>query len=130
MKANRAIIIQNLFFQRIRNNLRHVIIWAVHFKWSELFQEMKRIDTSINDGYKKYRKLQITQEELKKSEMDSIVRCPNCRKSNKDMKYNLTEKIWYCIECFDYFAAYYYLQRETHQKDYDQKWLKSFTNEQ
>ncbi|MFX1357269.1 MAG: hypothetical protein ACFFA8_08270 [Promethearchaeota archaeon] len=47
---------------------------------------MKIIDTSTNDDYKKYRKLQITQEELKKLEMDSIVRCPNCRKSNKDMK--------------------------------------------
>lgn len=91
---------------------------------------MKIIDTSTNDDYKKYRKLQITQEELKKLEMDSIVRCPNCRKSNKDMKYNLTKNVWYCIESSDYFVAYYYLQRETHQKDYDQKWLKRFTNEQ
>jgi len=77
---------------RIRNNLRNIILGAVHIKIREYLAESAR-----KKGSRKYARLE---QELDRIMDDSICYCPRCRARDKNMTFNPVEKRWYCVQCY------------------------------
>ncbi len=111
MRDKRAIIIKNPRLQKIRNNLRDVIIQAYHIQWKTMFDEMQKISRDRHgkprsvrsmevDEIKFYRLLQEQQKEMSSLLDRSILICITCGKGHRDMVYNKAYDAWYCTECY------------------------------
>jgi len=111
MRDKRAIIIKDSKLQRIRNNLRDVIIQAYHMQWKEIHNKVREISRDINGKPRsvrsmapnekaRFRSLQNEENELSSSLDNSILICVACGKGNRDMVYNKAYGAWYCTECY------------------------------
>jgi len=111
MKDKRTIIIKSPKLQKIRNNLRNLLIQAYHARWHTLFEEMDKLECTpegvvrIIDDYsleelKKYRQLQKQETALRDLARRSICMCVTCGKGELDMVYNKAYDAWYCTECY------------------------------
>ena len=107
MKKKRTIVIKDSFLRRIRNNLRSLLIQACGDKQRKLQEEEEKIK-QIPDYYKKHPSDLINQVKLlnnqywkiERSLRASILLCPACFQTDKDMTYNPARKEWYCTECY------------------------------
>lgn len=84
MKRHRAIIIKIPRLQKIRDNLRSLIIHESisrrkNFKERNMFKE---------------------ESELRRLVDRSICRCSSCRRINSDRVYNPSLNMWFCVECY------------------------------
>lgn len=86
MKIKRTIIIKDPHLRRIRNNLRSVIISACSVEKS------KSLDIENGDESKFWA--------IERPLRASILLCPACFQSDKDMTYNPVRKEWYCTGCY------------------------------
>ena len=111
MRDKRAIIIKDPRLQKIRNNLRNLLLRAVSVKWNELFDEMdslrytpegtrRTVDDFSSHELKEYRSYQAQQSELRKLSDKSICKCVACGRADRDMVYNKAYNAWYCTECY------------------------------
>jgi len=91
MKIKRTIIIKDPHLKKIRNNLRRVIISACSVEKS------KSLDTETGDESKFWA--------IERPLRASILLCPACFQSDKDMIYNPVRKEWYCLECYGILKA-------------------------
>ncbi len=111
MRDKRAIIIKNPRLQKIRNNLRRLLLAVVSVKWNKLFDEMDRlrytpggtrrtVDDFTSDELREYRAYQAQQNDLRKLSDKSICKCVMCGKADRDMVYNKAYDAWYCTFCY------------------------------
>ena len=117
MRDKRAIIIKGSRLQKVRNNLRNLLLKAVSIKWNELFDEMEKISRDDKgkiksvrymtpDKKKRFRALQEEQARLRKVADKSICKCIACGRADRDMVYNKAYRAWYCTECYEMEHAY------------------------
>jgi len=105
MKKKRTIVIKDPYLRRIRNNLRDLLISACSVKQSKIQDEKEKLmeneDFFENEKYRKLAKeLNDQFWEIERPLKASILLCPACFKSDKDMTYNPVRKEWYCTECY------------------------------
>ncbi len=111
MRDKRAIIIKDSRLQKIRNNLRDILIEAYHVQWKEIHNKWRSyffnsggsrrdIDDLSPIELKEFRRLQEKESQLSKALDRSILVCIACGKGHRDMVYNKPYKAWYCTECY------------------------------
>lgn len=111
MRDKRAIIIKDPRLQKIRNNLRGVIIQAYHAQWKEIHDKWRAyffnsdgsrrdIDDLSPVELRQFRELQEQENNLSNSLDRSILICVACGKADRDMVYNKAYNAWYCTECY------------------------------
>jgi len=107
LKKKRTILIKNPCLKRIRNNLRSLVIQACGSEQGRLLEEEEKLKT-IPDYYKNHppgllkqaKKLNDQYWAIERPLRASILLCPACFQSDKDMTYNPVRKEWYCTECY------------------------------
>ncbi len=107
MKEGRSIIIRSKKLQKIRNNLRKIIICAFEEEWRRLGKEW-RLSWSWQDGTARRPTIQEKAQgkyylrkrrELERAMKKSICECALCSHSDKDMIYDPTLGGWVCFKC-------------------------------
>jgi hypothetical protein len=112
MRDKRAIVIKNPRLQKIRNNLRDIILEAVLAKSKRIRNQMQNLKKNPDgtgrsirdfspDELVKFRTLQEEQSDLRMLSQRSICMCIACGKGERDMVYNKPYDAWYCTECYD-----------------------------
>ena len=112
LKKKRTIIIKDLQLRKIRTNLRRVIKSACRAEQAKIHDRrdvLRKEEASMkNEGtydYEKYRRLnkELTEQYwgIETPLRASILECPVCFKSDKDMTYNPVRNSWYCTDCYE-----------------------------
>jgi hypothetical protein len=109
LKKKRIISIRNPTLRKIRDNLRSLIL-EVHKSFQhKLADKRSLIRKEISENPEKdtetlYEQIGNLSRELQENRRllyESIVVCPVCFKSNKDMTYNPVHKTWFCTDCYE-----------------------------
>ncbi|MFX1489568.1 MAG: hypothetical protein ACFFBI_10500 [Promethearchaeota archaeon] len=106
MKKKRTISITDPSLKKVRNNLRSLWVTASSARKKAISGE--RLNLSIksiseelsNKNAKRYKELHNDYWEIERPLRASILLCPTCFRSDKDMTYNPILKTWYCTECY------------------------------
>ena len=106
MKNGRTISIKDPKLQKIRNNLRLIILNACSDRKSEIsaqkhelrFDKDGHYIRSDDDTHKIIQELTNKWWEIERPLRASIVKCPICGKHNKDMTYHRKSGTWFCVE--------------------------------
>ena len=109
MKKVRTIRIKDPKLQKIRNNLRIVILKACSKKKSEISNQEHDLKHDKNGKYigvpegtsKILKKLNDEWWEIERPLRASIIKCPGCNKHKKDMTYYPYTRTWYCVDCYE-----------------------------
>lgn len=109
LKNKRTISIRNPTLRKIRDNFRSLILEINKSSQLKLADERGLISKEIYENPKKdnktlHEQIKELEQKIQKNEQvlyESIVVCPVCFKSNKDMTYNPVRKTWYCTECYE-----------------------------
>lgn len=56
----------------------------------------------------------------------SICMCPRCRKSDRDMIFNLGLKEWWCMQCYREMRDCYYEQKSLFSEEGEEEYYKTF----
>lgn len=107
MKVKRTVIIRNQHLRRLRNNLRALVIDACAAEQSKIHEEEEKLKL-IPDYYethppkllKRVKELNNMYWAIERPLRESILLCPACFQSDKDMTYNPVREEWYCTECY------------------------------
>jgi len=105
MKVKRTIIIRDQHLRRIRNNIRKLLLSACSAEQSKIHDERDRLrecdDYYDNEGVlKQAKELNGQSWAIERPLRASILLCPACFQSDKDMTYNPVRKEWYCTGCY------------------------------
>lgn len=108
MKNGRTIRIKDPKLQRIRNNLRLIILEECSKRKSEITNQEHSLTHDKNGKYIKISEgtskiLQSLTDkwwEIERPLRASIVKCATCSKHNKDMAYHRISRSWYCVDCY------------------------------
>jgi len=105
VKKKHTIIIRSPILRQVRNSLRDVLISACSVEQSKIHDEEDRLRE--HDDYYENEEIQIAAKKLNDQYWEierplraSILLCPACFKTDKDMIFNPVRKEWYCIECY------------------------------
>lgn len=98
MKKRKIIMLKNEKLQKIRNNLRLLLLEWLNSELNKLFNEYKT--TMSRDLLRKM-------QDLRRVGMKSICKCMTCGSSKKDMYYNQILQEWYCVDCFSINKEFY-----------------------
>ena len=140
MKKKKSIFIKDQKLQRIRDNLRKILIGTVRDKRINLRSEINAISRDSEGRLRMNRtpsenaelqKLRDMKSQISELTDKSICYCTACKQINKDMAYNPTLEAWYCVECSEEFRDYYYQQKIKKQKgkflgDYYEPFFETF----
>ncbi len=138
MKKKKTIVIKDSKLKKIRNNLRVSVIQGANSQLKLYFDERHRLSTDLNGNIreisesKKARTVKLTRKmsEINRNIDASIIRCPACRKIDRDMKFNLELKQWFCSKCYkDMCELYYEWQRKEGKvvfDNFDEEYYKTF----
>ncbi len=106
MKNGRTISIKNPKLQKIRNNLRLIILKECSKRQMEIMDQKRKLRFDKDGNY--IRSDDETDEilqgltkkwwEIETPLRASIIQCPVCNKHNKDMTYLRKSKTWFCVE--------------------------------
>jgi len=118
MKKKRTIIIKNPNLQKIRNNLRTILINWQSKEWNLLHDEYTKIHydqagrVRASKELSKHERLKVgrIQEQMKIIDdiLDSsICKCTVCGASEKNMTFNPVAKKWFCVDCYKLNQDYY-----------------------
>lgn len=107
MKKKRTIILKNARLRKIRDNLRLLIIKASGEAKNRINNKIEKIKNTPGyyegDSLKLLNKVKYLKDkwwEIERPLRASILLCPACFQSDKDMTYNPVLKTWYCAECY------------------------------
>jgi len=106
LKKKRTIIIKDPQLRQIRTNLRQLIKIACRAEQAKIHENKsslrKNKDFYGNENIQRQMK-ELNDEywAIEQPLRDSILECPVCFKSDKDMTYNPVRKVWYCSECYE-----------------------------
>ena len=117
LKKKRTIVIKDPQLRKIRTNLRRLIKSACKAEQAKIHGKKEKLnDYYYNEsGYRKQdmsdgdnetcqRLSKVLDDQywaIESSLRASILECPVCFKSDKDMTYNPVRKVWYCTECYE-----------------------------
>jgi len=106
LKKKKSIIITNPHLKRIRYNFRRVIKDACRVEQSKIHSKEEKLmgadDFYDNEKYRKpSRELDDQFWAIERPLRASILICPVCFRSNKNVTYNPVQKVWYCIEHYN-----------------------------
>jgi hypothetical protein len=106
LKKKRTIMLKNPQLRRIRVNLRRLIISASKAEQAKIHDKKEKlreiIDFYENENLQKESKeLNDKYWAIETPLRASIMECPVCFKSDKDMTYNPVRKTWYCTDCYE-----------------------------
>jgi len=107
MKDGRTIILKDPKLQKIRNNIRLIILKESARRQMEITDQEHALTHDKNGKYIKISEetSKILQEltdkwwEIERPLRASIVKCATCSKHNKDMTYHRKSRSWYCMDC-------------------------------
>ena len=108
LKKKRTIIIKDPHLRKIRNNLRVLILKASRSIQHQILANMNTLKNDIDEFFnrpelmQKNKDLEKKRQKIEQQLSDSIILCPSCLKSNKDMTFNPVRKTWYCTECYEF----------------------------
>lgn len=107
MKNGRTISIKDPRLQKMRNNLRLIILKECAKRKSEISDQKHDLTHDQNGNY-----VRISEEtskilqnltdkwwEIERPLRASIVKCATCGKHNRDMTYHKRSHKWYCVNC-------------------------------
>ncbi len=106
MKNGRTISIKNPKLQKIRNNLRLIILKECSKRKMEIMDEEHDLTHDQNgnfispgdDTIKILQGLTKKWWDIERPLRASIIKCPICSKHNKDMTYLRKTKTWFCVD--------------------------------
>ncbi|MFW9866548.1 MAG: hypothetical protein ACFFEN_10675 [Candidatus Thorarchaeota archaeon] len=104
LKHEKKVIIRSERLQKLRNNLRQILIRAVYDEIEILDNYDSLYEAWLDltpEEQKEVAYLQGTKHELFRLLRKSICRCPLCTNSDKDMVFIPEHETWYCTECQD-----------------------------
>lgn len=109
MKNGRTISIEDPKLQKIRNDLRLIILKECAKRQMEISDQEHDLKHEKNGKYIKIsdETSEILQQlndkwwEIERPLRASIVKCPGCNKHNKDMTYHRKSRTWYCVQCYE-----------------------------
>ncbi len=105
-KNKKTILIKDPQLRKIRNNFRRLIKIACRVEQDRIHDK----DSELRENVNYYDDLDIRRQAKELNEQiwtieqplrDSILECPVCFKSDKDMTYNPVRKVWYCTDCYE-----------------------------
>ena len=110
--------------QKIRNNLRMLLIRWAQDQWSRLKDEQKKIDRDNSGRPKQLKEFTDAERErfiMIRREMNenmelvkrSICMCSSCSAPDKDMTYNPVTKEWFCVDCYRELQDFYKDKQES-----------------
>jgi len=107
MKNGRTICIKDPKLQKIRNNLRLIILEESSRRKSEIRDQEYAINHDKDGNYvrsseediKGLQELTNKWWEIERPLRASIVKCATCGKSNKNMTYHRKDRTWDCVDC-------------------------------
>ncbi len=105
-----VIKISNPFLKLVRDNLRALILSAINDKKGKLYNRRKNllfnekgVKILVSDlgpqDLALYEELGEEWWELERRLRRSILLCPLCNSTRKNMVYNPKEDAWFCVEC-------------------------------
>lgn len=108
MKNGRTISIKDPRLQKMRNNLRLIILKECAKRKSEISDQKHALthDKNGNSVRISEETIEILQNltdswwEIERPLRASIVKCATCGKHNKDMTYYKKSRTWYCVGCY------------------------------
>lgn len=107
MKVKRTIIIRNQHLRRLRNNLRSLLTEACGAEQGRLQGEKEKLmavpdyfDNPPPELLKQVKELNDQFWAIETPLRESILLCPACFQSDRDMTYNPVRKEWYCTGCY------------------------------
>ena len=108
MKKKRTIAIRDPKLQKIRNNLRKLLLKWKSIEWNQLCDIYEKIQFDVNDNVRdlsekeqqQVRDLRMKMKEINLIASHSICKCALCSASERDMTYNPVRKRWYCVDCY------------------------------
>ncbi|KKL89290.1 hypothetical protein LCGC14_1916210 [marine sediment metagenome] len=108
MKNGRTISIKDPKLQRIRNNLRLIILKECAKRQMEISDQKHKLrfdkeGNYIRSDYGTHEIIQgLTDKwwEFERPLRASIIKCATCGKHNKDMTYYKKSRTWYCVDCY------------------------------
>ena len=107
MKNGRIIRIKDPKLQKIRNNLRQIILEECARSQMEISDQKHKLTHDKDGNYIKIsdktsnalRSLTDKWWEIERPLRASIVKCAACGTPNKDMTYHRRSHSWYCVDC-------------------------------
>jgi len=108
MKNGRIISIKDPKLQKIRNNLRLVILKECSKRQMEISDQEHNLMHDKDGNYIKsdddthmiIQGLTDKWWDIERPLRASIIQCPGCKKHNKDMAYHRKSRTWYCVQCY------------------------------
>jgi hypothetical protein len=107
MKNGRTISIKDPRLQKMRNNLRLIILKECSRKQMEISDQEYALThedgSSVRLSEEKIKILQNLSDkwwEIERPLRASIVKCATCGKHNRDMTYYKKSRTWYCVDCY------------------------------
>lgn len=108
MKKKRTIAIRDPKLQKIRNNLRKLLLKWKSIEWNQLCDIYEKIQFDVNDNVRdlsekeqqQVRDLRMKMKEINLIASHSICKCSLCSASDRDMTYNPVRERWYCVNCY------------------------------
>jgi len=143
-KQRRLITIKDPLLQKIRNNLRLLLLKWKSNLWNQLWTEQEKIDRDANGKTRKiesfspeekvkFKMIRAQMREIDRIVNYSICKCTTCSQTDKDMYYHPYTARWYCVECvINYSETYFEYHRDLSKRPWDvdedeMEFLKSFT---
>ena len=107
MKKKRTISIKDSHLRKIRNNLRSLLIQVCGHEQGRLQEEEENVKNTPgyyeSDSPKLLNRVKELNDQFWSIERPlraSILLCPACFQSDKDMTFNPVLKTWYCTDCY------------------------------
>ncbi|MCK4379614.1 MAG: hypothetical protein KAW51_00640 [Candidatus Lokiarchaeota archaeon] len=109
LKNKRTISIRSPSLRKIRDNFRSLILEVnktLQHKLADKRSSISRkvFENSEGDNKISHDQIRVLNRKLQQNRQrlyESIVVCPVCFATNKDMTYNPVRKKWYCTECYE-----------------------------
>ena len=104
MKKSKKVEIKNPRLRKIRNNLRMLLREAYSDRLDQIHDLKKNLirKNNLTQAEKKLEyKLAIQRKSLRSAHNDSILFCPLCKSSEKDMVFQPYRRRWLCVEDFE-----------------------------
>jgi hypothetical protein len=103
LKKKRTAFLKDPQLREIRANLRKVIKSACRIVQHKILDEIGRLEAISNSDSndQNIRELYDKESSIEDSLRASILECPVCFKSDKDMTFNPVRKVWYCTDCYE-----------------------------
>lgn len=109
LKKKRTISIRSPSLKKIRDNFRSLILEVNKALQHKLADKRDLISKDIFENPERdtkilHEQIRELEQKIQKNEQfvyESIVVCPVCFATNRDMTYNPVRKTWYCTECYE-----------------------------